>query len=184
MIQTETFDKLKEQLKIMFQFDQNELDFGIFKVLRMKREQVNYFIETELGQIVDEALKEVANKDGLYKKQAFTAFVEENGNKKWLEDIALNESKIRRVIEEENPSNKAELLAVLESGNTENAKASLANKVYSYLLDFFSLYYRDGDFGYNSRSLARFRVDYPTYNFDEAYKGEDVMFHWKHRGSY
>lgn len=185
MIQTETFDKLKEQLKIMFQFDQNELDFGIFKVLRLKRQQVNYFIETELEQIVTKALKDVANKDATYQNKALSLFVEENGSKKWLEDIALNETKIRRVIEEENPKNKAELLAVLDGGNhSENTTESLANKVYSYLLDFFSLYYRDGDFGYNSRSLSRFRVDYPSYSFDEPYKGEDVMFHWKHRGSY
>jgi len=44
----------------MFQFDQNDLDFGLFKVVRPKRQSIEQFIhgdgEQILGSIVDLAL--------------------------------------------------------------------------------------------------------------------------------
>lgn len=52
----------------------------------------------------------------------------------------------------------------------------LEAQLYNYLLNFFDLYYQNGDFGYNSRSSAAFRVPY-----EAAYDGADTMFHFKHR---
>ena len=55
----------------------------------------------------------------------------------------------------------------------------MENKIYNYILNFFELYYNEGDFGYNTRSLNSYKVEY-----DEDYNGNDIMFHWKHKGSY
>ena len=45
----------------MFHFAFSELNFGIFRSLKIKRDEVNHFIEEKLPSIVDEALKEVTN---------------------------------------------------------------------------------------------------------------------------
>ena len=64
---------------------------------------------------------------------------------------------------------------------SEDLKSKLTFRVYNHVHSFFEGYYRDGDFGYNDRSTALYKVDYP----DEAdYNGADTLFHWKCRDSY
>jgi len=50
---------------------------------------------------------------------------------------------------------------------------------HNYLLNFFELYYQNGDFGYNSRAANAFKVPY-----EADYDGSDTLFHWKHKDSY
>ena len=64
---TEALDTLREKLRDMFHFAHNDLDFGIFRILKIKRDEVNQFIEEKLPSIVDEALKEITNT--LYESQ-------------------------------------------------------------------------------------------------------------------
>ena len=75
---------------------------------------------------------------------------------------------------------KEDLIAPLET-DPDELKSKLAFRVYNHIHSFFQGYYRDGDFGYNDRSTALYKVDYP----DEAdYNGTDTLFHWKCRDSY
>ena len=41
----EAFNTLREKLREMFHFAHNDLDFGIFHILKIKRDEVNQFIE-------------------------------------------------------------------------------------------------------------------------------------------
>lgn len=41
---TDNQKKLMSILREMFQFDQSDLDFGIYRIMRMKRDEVNRFI--------------------------------------------------------------------------------------------------------------------------------------------
>ena len=56
---TEALNTLREKLRDMFHFSHNDLDFGIFRILKIKRDEVNQFIEEKLPSRVDAALKEV-----------------------------------------------------------------------------------------------------------------------------
>ena len=60
----EALDTLREKLRDMFHFSHNDLDFGIFHILKIKRDEINQFIDKKLPSIVDEALAEVT--DSLY----------------------------------------------------------------------------------------------------------------------
>ena len=64
---TEALNTLREKLREMFHFAHNDLDFGIFRILKIKRDEVNQFIDEKLPTIVDEALAEVT--DTLYDNQ-------------------------------------------------------------------------------------------------------------------
>ena len=177
---TEALNTLREKLRDMFHFSHNDLDFGIFRILKIKRDEVNQFIEKKLPRIVDEALKEVTNT--LYENQLTKVreFVTEEGGRRqrdWLENIAENSQQLIDFLQTED---KEELIAPLET-DPDELKSKLAFRVYNHVHSFFEGYYRDGDFGYNDRSTALYKVDYP----DEAdYNGTDTLFHWKCRDSY
>ena len=177
---TEALNTLREKLREMFHFTHNDLNFGIFRILKIKRDEVNQFIDEKLTTIVDEVLADVA--DALYDSQLTQVkeFVNEYGSKRdrdCLENIAENTQQLIDFFQTEG---KEELIAPLQT-DLDELKAHLAFRVYNHVHSFFEGYYRDGDFGYNDRSTSQYKVDYP----DEAnYDGTDTLFHWKCRDSY
>jgi hypothetical protein len=60
---TDNQKKLMNILREMFQFDQADLDFGIYRIMRMKRDEINRFIEEELPAQITEGLSELAALD-------------------------------------------------------------------------------------------------------------------------
>jgi adenine-specific DNA-methyltransferase len=176
----EALNTLREKLREMFHFAHNDLDFGIFHILKIKRDEVNQFIDEKLPTIVDEALAEVT--DTLYNNQLAEVkeYVKKEGGateKGYLNDISGN---LQLLIDFLEYKRQDELIAPLQT-NPEDLKSKLAFRVYNHAHSFFEGYYRDGDFGYNDRSTAHYKVDYP----DEAdYNGADTLFHWKCRDSY
>ena len=177
---TEALNTLREKLREMFHFAHNDLDFGIFRILKIKRDEVNLFIDEKLTAIVDEALAAVT--EALYESQLTEVrdYVDEEGGRRqkaWLENIAENRQELIDFLQGEE---QEELIAPLET-DPDELKAHLAFRVYNHVHNFFERYYRDGDFGYNDRSTALYKVDYP----DAAdYDGADTLFHWKCRDSY
>ena len=177
---TEAFNTLREKLRDMFHFAHNDLDFGIFRILKIKRDEVNQFIDEKLPTIVNEVLAEAS--ETLYDNQLMQVkeYVTEEGGRRqreWLENIAENAQQLIDFLQTED---KAELTAPLET-DPAKLKSKLTFSVYNHVHNFFERYYRDGDFGYNDRSTALYKVDYP----DEAdYNGADTLFHWKCRDSY
>lgn len=50
-------------LSDMFQFDQSDLDFGIYRIMSMKRNEINKFIEEDLPAQINADLRELATFD-------------------------------------------------------------------------------------------------------------------------
>ena len=177
---TEALNTLREKLRDMFHFAHNDLDFGIFRILKIKRDEVNQFIDEKLPNIVDAALKEVTKT--LYESQLTEVreFVAEEGGRRqreWLANIAENSQELIDFLQGEE---REDLTAPLET-DPDELKSKLAFRVYNHIHNFFEGYYRDGDFGYNDRSTALYKVDYPD---ETDYNGTDTLFHWKCRDSY
>ena len=177
---TEAFNTLREKLRDMFHFAHNDLDFGIFRILKIKCDEVDQFIDEKLPSIVDKVLKKVTNtlyENQLTKVKEFVAAEGGRRQREWLENIAENSQQLIDFLQTED---QEELIAPLET-TLDDLKAYLTFRVYNHVHSFFEGYYRDGDFGYNDRSTASYKVDYP----DEAdYNGADTLFHWKCRDSY
>ncbi|GAH83884.1 unnamed protein product [marine sediment metagenome] len=74
--------KLKDKLKELFQFDSAELDFGIYRIMNYKREEIDKFIESDL-------IKEVGKEFEKYKSQSYKELVEkiEEKERKIKEDF-------------------------------------------------------------------------------------------------
>ena len=45
---TEAYNKLKQLLDELFQFDRADLDFGIYRIMNRKREEVSSFLDNDL----------------------------------------------------------------------------------------------------------------------------------------
>ena len=79
--------------------------------------------------------------------------------------------------DEQREQAEAQLKTFLET--RQLSAEQLEVKVYNHLLNFFELYYQNGDFGYNTRAASAFKVPY-----EADYDGSDTLFHWKHKDSY
>ncbi len=177
---TEALNNLREKLREMFQFSHSDLDFGIFRILKIKRCEINQFIDEKLTTIIEKALSEVTEQ--LYDSQL-------NEVKEYIEMYGGTAEKgcLNNISDHQLPlidfltyKKQNHLIAPLET-DPEQLKAKLAYRVYNHIHNFFENYYRDGDFGYNDRSTAQYKVNYP----DEIdYNGSDILFHWKSRDSY
>ena len=63
------YQSLKEQLQEMFQLDRGDLDFGIYRIMNQKREEVTDFLDKQLLPQVREILEQ-ANPDNNAQVQA------------------------------------------------------------------------------------------------------------------
>jgi adenine-specific DNA-methyltransferase len=188
------FAQFQTFLREMFQYDHNDLDFGIFRVLRFKRTYIEQFINGDGGEdlrgIVARELAVIRSAESRNEQEALGRYLEELGKKAkdaWTvlqqdPNDADKQAKLRQAIEAlEDEGNLTATLERLDRWlSTQRLSESfLEAQLYNYLLNFFELYYQNGDFGYNSRAGQAFKVPY-----EADYDGSDTLFHWKHKDSY
>lgn len=155
---SQNLEKLKRLLAELFQFDQAELDFGIYRIMNAKREEISRFLEQDL-------LPQV--------REAFASY--ETGNRGAVEAEladAIQKAKELGADPDQLPRVK-ELRAKLAQATDVTA---LENEVYSHLYNFFRRYYNEGDF----ISLRRYKEGV----YAIPYEGEEVKLHWANRDQY
>lgn len=181
---SKSIDNLKYFLKEMFQFNENDLDFGIYKIYNLKRKHIESFIdgdgENDLAPTIEKIMKEVnlqtqkADSIGLY------SFLKGKNMEDLLNDPEANYEDIQLALNFEKDEDKKEVLTqtLNNLSKAEGLTDELKDKIYNHILGFFQMYYSNGDFGYNDRSRDLYKVPY-----EADYNGSDTMFHWKHKGS-
>ena len=153
-----SFDKLKAKLAELFQLDQADLDFGIYRIMNAKREEITRFLEHDLLPQVREAFAQYKSGD----KAELQKELEE----------AIQQAKALGADPETLPKVK-ELRARLEESVDITA---LENEVYDHLYNFFSRYYEEGDF----ISLRRYKEGV----YAIPYEGEEVKLYWANHDQY
>lgn len=147
-----------ELLNQMFELDKSDLDFGIYRILNIRRKEIQKFFTEGLPTQIRETLEPFAqgNKDELRKQ---IAEIEQQA-------AAFGASP------ENNPKYK-ELKAQLQQGTDLSA---LESDVYSALYNFFSRYYDEGDF------ISKRRYKEGVYAI--PYEGEEVKLYWANQDQY
>lgn len=156
-VKSEQAGRLRDVLAELFQYDRTDLDFGIYRVLNQRRDEIDRFLDDELIESVTDA------------------FAAERATRTLLEEEldAAEEDARRLGVDPEAASTVRDLRARLaEASDT----TQLADQVFADLARFFSRYYREGDF----LSLRRYRAN--TYAI--PYEGEEVLLHWANRDQY
>ena len=155
------YEEFIAKLQEIFMMDHAELDFGIYRIMNQKRDDIQDFLENRLlkqvGSSLDIDEKEL---ERIQKRQK--EILEMAGG-----DISVLPPTIP--LRKEYDANEEQLHKM---GNPEE----LRNEVFSHLVTFFSRYYEGGDF----LSKRRYKAD--TYAI--PYNGEEVKLHWANSDQY
>lgn len=158
--------RLMGKLKELFQLDQPDLDFGFYRIMHAKAEQVERFIETDLLQIVAAAFRQV---DETRTRELQTAY-----------EAAVREARDEYGAPEPEKTPKAlRAKAVLDAARDT---ASVESEIYDHLYRFFERYYDNGDF-ISRRYYARETAGKAA-PFAIPYNGEEVKLHWANADQY
>lgn len=150
--------KFADLLREMFQLNQPELDFGLYRIMHARKDDINRFIEQDLPRITQEAFSQYASQD----QAQLEAELEEHI--KSAKGLGMDPDAIPKV---------QELKQKLQGGFD---LAREEGEVYDALVTFFSRYYNEGDF------LSR-RV-YKDGTYAIPYQGEEVVLHWANKDQY
>jgi adenine-specific DNA-methyltransferase len=142
--------------------DHAELDFGIYRIMNQKREEINRFLEHDLLPQVKEALQGGSgDADAAKKRMAEIEKMFAGMNIETLPESNPNVAEYQKL--------KAQLA---QDGNSDEMQAD----VFNHLLTFFSRYYDGGDF------ISKRRYKDNTYAI--PYNGEEVKLHWANSDQY
>lgn len=179
-----SIDHLRGFLKEMFQFNANDLDFGIYRIYNLKRREIENFIDGKdeqcLEPIINKTLELVSNIEKQVELTSLTAYLKKFNQESLVNEPAANFKEIQLLIDfSKDDQEKESLTAALTASTKEfNITDEIKDKIYNHILGYFEMYYSNGDFGYNNRSRNLYKVPY-----EADYDGNDTMFHWKHKGS-
>lgn len=157
--------RLSKKLKELFQLDQPDLDFGFYRIMHAKAEQVQEFIEKGLLKIVEDAFGQADDA----RKEELKAKIEREiqAAREYGVPDPENSPKVKEA--------QAEFDAVKDSTGSEA-------DVYDHLYRFFERYYDAGDF-ISRRYYAR-ETPGKAAPFAVPYNGEEVKLHWANADQY
>jgi len=157
--------KLINKLKELFQLNQPDLDFGFYRIMHAKSEQVSSFIENDLLQVIQETFGQVdeTKKDKL--KQELDSAIQTA-----IDFGAPDPETTPKVIEA-----RAKYEAIKDSASSEA-------EIYDHLYRFFERYWDDGDF--ISRRYYTRETPGKAAPFAIPYNGEEVKLHWANADQY
>ncbi len=152
-------EKLTKVLAEIFQLDQADLDFGIYRIMNQKRDEIVRFLDNDLLPQVKEAFSQYRSADkGVIEAEIARATEQAH---------ALG-------VDPEETAKVKELRATLAGSSVDIA--ALENEVFSHLAGFFRRYYNEGDF----ISLRRYKEGV----YAIPYEGEEVKLHWANADQY
>ena len=168
----ETFQGL---LRELFQFDNAELDFGIYRIMNHKRDVIKRFITEKLPATVARELDRgplaqqmQADADLATARQNVVAT---------LGDTALDDDGNLAEHFHSVPIGRTYLDAQDRAADGSRSRSSVEEAIYNHLLTFFSRYYEEGDFISKRRYSGSQRYAIP-------YNGEEVYLHWANSDQY
>ena len=152
------YDEFRNVLRELFQLDQADLDFGIYRIMAVKRTEIERFLEQDLLPQVQASLAKFqpAAKADL---EATLATMVVN-----LQTAGVDPESVPKVTELREQIAKAADLDALE------------DEIFSNLVTFFRRYYKEGDF----ISQRRYKED----AYAIPYNGEEVKLYWANHDQY
>ncbi|HNR44504.1 MAG TPA: DNA methyltransferase [Methanofastidiosum sp.] len=158
MSDSDSFIKLKKELKTLFRSEDKDLNFGIYRIMNQLNKEIDEFIDKELPKIVEEKILELQK----YKTKDIDAELEEL--RKSLEKARID------------PLSSPAYKELLEGKKENRSINELEDDVYNNLVRFFSRYYQDGDV------ISKFYFNDQTYLI--PYDGSEVELYWPTKDMY
>jgi adenine-specific DNA-methyltransferase len=156
---TSTEQKLRDLLNELFRFDRSDLDFGIYRIMNLKRDQVQHFIDVDLLPQIRQVLERTGK--------------EQNGDLEMQLDKAREAAKAAGLT---NPDEAPKVKELLGKYRTGQSLEEQERQVFGHLFEFFRRYYKDGDF------IPQARYKKGVYAL--PYEGEEVKLSWANQDQY
>ena len=156
---SQRYEKLRTLLKELFQLDQPDLDFGLYRVMHAKSAEVSQFLDKDLLPQVKDAFVLYQSADKAEFERDLSKAIEQ------AQGLGVNPETTQKV---------KDLRVRLKSDVVDIG--ALESEVYDHLFSFFRRYYSEGDF------LAK-RVYKPGV-YAIPYEGEEVTLHWANKDQY
>lgn len=161
----ERLDRFVKLLKEFFELDKSDLDFGIYRVMNLRKTKIESFLTERLPQMVEETLAPFAQGSKEKIRAEMTQIEENAAGMGMTVDVLLDTApqKQRYIILQKQLAEGADL-------------AALETDVYSALYSFFNRYYEEGDF------ISKRRYKEGVYAI--PYEGEEVKLYWANQDQY
>lgn len=152
-------------LKTIFELDKSDLDFGIYRIMNIRRREIEEYLQNRLPKKINEILLPFASagKDEILQKIA---------------QIESNVASMGMTIDQlaDNAAVKQEYLQLKSQLAQGTDISALESDVYSALFNFFNRYYDEGDF------ISKRRYKEGVYAI--PYEGEEVKLYWANQDQY
>lgn len=161
----ERLDRFTKLLKEIFELDKSDLDFGIYRVMNLRKTQIEEFLTQRLPQMVQETLAPFAQGSKEEIRAQMTQIEESVAAMGMTVDTLPGTAPMKQKYIQ------------LKKQLAEGADlAALETDVYSALYSFFNRYYEDGDF------VSKRRYKEGVYAI--PYEGEEVKLYWANQDQY
>jgi adenine-specific DNA-methyltransferase len=160
---TQINEKLNRFIKLLneiFELDKADLDFGIYRIMNIRKEEIHKFLSEGLPKKIAETLEPFATDTS-----AITSRIAEI--ERQCDEVGIEVSK----------SKMADEYALLKAQEAAGVDLSaIETDIYSALYNFFNRYYDEGDF------ISKRRYKEGVYAI--PYEGEEVKLHWANADQY
>lgn len=169
--------QLRQKLIELFQIDSPDLDFGIYRIMNQKRDEIVRFINKDLIEAIDAEFGEYDKDSRARTTDELNAL--EQTIRETYGDGALDAGGIKEEFRKTPKGREFHEKWQKLRGVAEDASMSDLQKaeIFAHLEEFFSRYYKDGDFLSMRRYSANEKYAIP-------YSGEEVFLHWANKDQY
>ena len=167
--------KFQDLLKELFQFETSDLDFGIYRILNYKRDQIKKFIQEDLVNKVESAFtkhkdERLTNINQRF-EEAKAKIIHSFGNDAITPSGELKEHFKNTPLGRDFLAIKAQKE---EAKTIDEIKLQVINDLYS----FFARFYEEGDF------VPQYRYSIKGHKYAIPYNGEEVKLYWANNEQY
>lgn len=156
----ERLHRFVDLMKQIFELDKSDLDFGIYRIMNIRKKEIEHFLSDLLPKKVEEMLSSFAPDTEMIRKR--------------IHDIEAQCDAVGVSVADSKMADEyTQLNARLASGLDRDA---LETDVYSALYSFFNRYYDEGDF------ISKRRYKEGVYAL--PYEGEEVKLYWANQDQY
>ncbi len=158
MSESTSLKKFQKELKILFRSEDKDFNWGIYRIMNQKNEEITRFIDKEIPNIVEKKITELRKDFGKEIE------VELKGLEKSLKDAGVD------------PKDSPKYQKLLQRKKEGRSLSDFEDAIYNHLIEFFSRYYQDGDF------INEFYFKDDQYLI--PYDGSETMLHWATKDMY
>lgn len=162
---SDKLDRFVNLMKGIFELDKSDLDFGIYRIMNIRKAEIEKFLSEGLPAKITEILAPFAQNDTEEIKKKIESI------EKQASDFGTDISSLPDDNQMKQQYNS--LKAQLANGTDLSA---LESDVYSALYNFFNRYYDEGDF------ISKRRYKEGVYAI--PYEGEEVKLYWANQDQY